>query len=119
MPAPLSIDLRQRIISAYQGKEGSLQQLAKRFKVSLSFIRDLTRRHRELGTIEPKPHGGGAVAKISTEHLPLLTALVNEQPDMLLTELCTRFAQKTNIEVSISTMHRAIQSLNLTFKKKH
>ena len=65
MPAPLSIDLRTRIISAYQGKEGSLRQLAKRFKVSLSFVRDLTRRHRELGTIEPKPHGGGAVAWVT------------------------------------------------------
>ncbi len=117
MPAPLSIDLRKRIISAYQGKEGSLRQLAKRFKVSLSFIRDLTRRNREMGTIEPKPHGGGAVAKISTAHLALITTLVNEQPDVLLTELCTRFAQKTGLEVSISTMHRTIQSLNLTFKK--
>jgi transposase len=102
---------------AYQGKEGSLRQLAKRFKVSLSFVRDLTRRHRELGTIEPKPHGGGAVAKINTAHLPLITTMVNEQPDVLLIELCDRFAQKTDIEVSISTMHRTIQSLNLTVKK--
>jgi transposase len=39
MPAPLSIDLRQRIIAAYEAKEGSQRQLAERFKVSLSFIR--------------------------------------------------------------------------------
>ena len=33
-----SIDLRQRIIEAYENQEGSQRALAKRFKVSLSFI---------------------------------------------------------------------------------
>jgi transposase len=49
---------------AYKTKEGSQRQLAKRFFVSLSFIRDLTRRYRETRPIEPKSHGGGAVAKL-------------------------------------------------------
>lgn len=31
MPAPLSVDLRQRIIAACQAKEGSQRQLAERF----------------------------------------------------------------------------------------
>jgi hypothetical protein len=69
MPAPLSLDLRQRIMSADQTEEGSQRQLAKRFKVSLSFIRDLVRRYRETNTIEPKPHVGGAVAKLEPKHL--------------------------------------------------
>ncbi len=62
MPAPLSVDLRQRILAAYDAKEGAQRQLAERFKVSLSFIRDLRRHYRETGTVQPKPHGGGAVA---------------------------------------------------------
>ena len=45
MPARLSVDLRQRIITAYEAKEGSQRQLAERFQVSLSFIRDLSRRY--------------------------------------------------------------------------
>ena len=56
MPAPLSIDLRQRVIAAYQAKEGSQRELAKRFKVSLSFVSDLTRRYRQARTVEPKPY---------------------------------------------------------------
>jgi transposase len=76
MPAPLSVDLRQRILSAYAAKEGSQRQLAERFKVSLSFIRDLRRHHRETGTVQPKPHGGGAVAKLGREQLPIVEALV-------------------------------------------
>jgi transposase len=119
MPAPLSLDLRQRMISSYQSKEGSQRQLAQRFKVSLSFIRDLTRRHRETGQVEPKPHGGGAVAKLGPAQLSILKALVDVQPDALLEELCERLAEKTTIQVSVSTMQRALQSLGLSFKKKH
>lgn len=117
MPASLSIDLRQRVIAAYEAKEGTVRQLANRFKVSLSFVRDLTRRYRETGTVKPKPHGGGAVAKLESAHLPVVQALVEAQPDALLKELCERFAQKTAINVSVSTMHRAVQSLELSVKK--
>jgi transposase len=119
MPAPLSIDLRQRIIAACQAREGSQRQLAKRFKVSLSFIRDLNRRYRETGTVTPKPHGGGAVAKLGKEQLVIVKALVTAQPDALLEELCERFAEQTGVNVSVSTMQRAIQTLGLSVKKKH
>lgn len=117
MPAPLSIDLRQRIIAAYEAKEGSQRQLAKRFKVSLSFIRDLMRHYRQTGTVQPKPHGGGAVAKIGKEQLPIVESLVLAQPDALLRELCERFAQQTGVEVSISTMQQAVGKLKLSVKK--
>jgi transposase len=117
MPAPLSMDLRQRVIAAYQAKEGSQRQLAKRFRVSLSFVRDLTRSYRQTGTVEPKPHGGGAVAKLGEAQLPIVQSLVAAQPDALLEELCERFAQKTGVNVSVSTMQRAVQGLELSVKK--
>ena len=119
MPAPLCVDLRQRVIAAYQAKEASQRQLAERFKVSLSFVRDLTRRYRETGTVGPKRHGGGAVAKLGASHLPIVKALIEAQPDALLEELCERLAEKTAITVSVSTMHRAVQSLELSVKKKN
>jgi transposase len=117
MPAPLSLDLRQRIILAYQTKEGSQRQLAKRFKVSLSFVRDLVRRYRETGKIEPKPHGGGAVSKLETKHLPIIKTLVDKQPDAFLEELCERFTEQTTVQVGTSTMQRAVQNLKLSVKK--
>ncbi|NJP08148.1 MAG: transposase [Leptolyngbyaceae cyanobacterium RU_5_1] len=117
MPAPLSVDLRQRIITADEAQEGSQRQLAERFKVSLSFIRDLRRHQRETGRVEPKPHGGGAVAKIAKEQLPIVEALVTAQPDALLSELCERFAEQSGVTVSSSTMQRAVNQLNLSVKK--
>lgn len=118
MPAPLSVDLRQRILAAYEAKEGSQRQRAERFKVSLSFIRDLRRHQRETGMVQPKPHAGGAVAKLGKEQLPIVEAWVKAQPDALLIELCERFAQQTGVEVSVSTMQRAVCQLKLSVKKK-
>ena len=118
MPAPYSLDLRKRVIEAYQAKEGTLRQLAERFKVSVSFVRDLTRRYRETSQVEPRPHGGGAQAKLSKAQLTVVEQLVNDQPDALLSELCERLAQKTEVSVSVATMHRAVQRLGLSYKKK-
>ena len=40
MPKPYSIDLRNRVIVAWVAQEGSQRQLAERFKVSLSFVKN-------------------------------------------------------------------------------
>lgn len=119
MPAPYSSDLRQRVIDAYEAREGSQRQLAERFKVSLSFVRDLMRHYRSTLTVVPKLHGGGAVAKLTAAHSPIVEELVSAQPDALLSELCERFQERTGVTVSVSTMHRAVQRLQLSYKKKH
>lgn len=118
MPAPYSTDLRQRVIDAYKANEGSQRQLAKRFKVRLSFVQRLIRRHENTGQVTAKLHAGGARAKITVEGLPIVQQLVNEQPDALLAELCARLQERSGLKVSIPTMHRAVQRLGLTTKKK-
>ncbi len=45
----------------------------------------------------PKPHAGGAIAKITVEKLSTLQQLVDEQPDALLEELCERLAKRNGI----------------------
>lgn len=84
----------------------------------MSFIRDLRRHHRETGSVQPKPHAGGAVAKLGKEQLPIVEALVKAQPDALLTELCERFVQQTGVEVSARAMQRVVTRLELSVKKK-
>ncbi len=57
MPAPYLIDLGQRVINAYEAKEGTQRQLAQRFQVSQSLVTRLIRRYQRTGTIEPKSRG--------------------------------------------------------------
>jgi transposase len=112
-----SLDLRQKVIDAYNRKEGSQRQLAKRFSVSLSFIQDLLKRYRQDKTIEPRRHGGGATAKLSEEHLALVVRLVESDNDAILVELCERLEQHSGVRVSRATMGRITQQLRLTRKK--
>ncbi len=48
------IDLRQKILSVWQNQEGSQREIAKRFKFSLSFVRDFLRRYRETKEIDSR-----------------------------------------------------------------
>jgi hypothetical protein len=52
---PYSKDLRVRIRDTVDRHDGSLQQIADRFQVSLTFIVRLNRRRRETGSLDPKP----------------------------------------------------------------
>lgn len=112
-----SLDLRQKVIDAYNRKEGSQRQLAKRFSVSLSFIQDLLKRYREDGTIAPRAHGGGATAKLNDEQVAWVKRLVEEDNDAILVELCERLEQHSGVRVSRATMKRLTQKLRLTRKK--
>lgn len=112
-----SVDLRQKIIDAHNQKEGSQRQLAKRFRVSLSFIENLLKRYRTDGTVEPRAHGGGQSAKLSSEQESVIATLVEEDNDAILIELCDRLEQRVGVQVSRATMGRIVQKLKLTRKK--
>ena len=93
MPVSYSGDLRRRVIEAYVAKEGSQRQLAQRFKVSLSFVRNLLRHYRQNGQIEAKRRGGYQQPIIQNKHLSIIRiirSLVKEKNDLLLRELCDK-----------------------------
>lgn len=118
MPVSYSGDLRRRVISAWEAKEGSQRQLAQRFKVSLSFVRNLLRRYQDSGEIEAKQRGGYQKPIIQDENLSIIKSFVEEKNDLLLSKLCERFDEHTGIRVSVTTMHRAVEKLGLRIKKK-
>jgi len=50
-----SKDLRERVLKAYNDKNGSMRKLADDFMVSLSFVFRLVKRFKHNGHINPKP----------------------------------------------------------------
>jgi transposase len=117
MAAAYSLDLRKKILSAWQNQEGSQTELAQRFKVSLAFIRNFLRRYRETGDIAPKPQGGDRRSKIQGKDEELLQKLVAEQNDIYLRELQGSILDRTGIEVSESSLCRQLKRLKLERKK--
>jgi transposase len=115
--AAYSIDLRQKILSAWHNKEGSQRALAKRFKVSLSFIHNFLRRYRETNEIAAKPQGGDRRSKIKGKDEEILKQMVAEQSDIYLREIQEAMQQRTGIDVSVSSLCRTLNRLKLGRKK--
>ena len=115
---PYSIDLRKRIIEAYENGEGTMRKLAKRFKVSLSFIQKLFKRYGATGRVEPKPPCSGPLPKLQGANILALRRLVEEDNSATLAELAERLKEQNGIEVSEPTISKTLRYLGYT-RKKH
>jgi transposase len=115
---PYSLDLREKIVEAYLHKEGSIRQLAKRFTVSARCVWGLIDRVRSTGTCVPKPHGGGNPPRIDASQYETVTTLVKQHPDATLKELCGHVEATCHITPSKSSLHRTLDKLQLTRKKR-
>lgn len=114
---PYSLDLRQRIVDAYNNGEGSIRELAERFSVAPNTVQNYLTQVRATGSLAPLPHGGGVGPKIDQAGLEEVRKLVAEKNDRTLAELAQEFEQRQQVPVSIPTMHRALQRLAITRKK--
>jgi transposase len=112
-----SLDLRQKILRAYDQRLGSQRAIAALFGVSQSFVEKLLRRRRTSGAIEPRPHAGGRRALCDEAALAVIRRLVHEQPDATLAELCERLLAQRGLRVSVPTMGRLVIALRLPRKK--
>ena len=84
---PYSMDLRERVAAAIDAGEGSQRQVAKRFRVSVSFVTRLVQRRRDVGTLAPKPHGGGPRPALGFPERVRLAMRIAEHPDATLKQL--------------------------------
>jgi transposase len=110
---PYSKDLRERVAAAVDNGEGSQRQIAKTFRVSLSFVSRLLKLCRDAGTLDPKPHGGGPTPVLGPDDQQRLDKLIHDQPDATLDQL----RQKGKFRCSLTTIWRALRR-RLTRKKK-
>ena len=118
MPKVYSLDLRKKVFSAWQAGEGSQRELAKTFNVSLSFVRDLSRRYRETGTIVPKLQGGDRRSKLQEKEQKIVEKIIESKNDISLREIKELLQNQTGIVVSLSTLCRTLQKWELRYKKK-
>lgn len=85
MPAPLSLDMRQRILEAVQAGD-SRRTVARHFRVSPNTVQNLMNLYRETGSLEPKKPPGRPSQR--TEPMTQeIRELLDEQPDLLRREI--------------------------------
>jgi transposase len=111
---PFSLDLRERVAAAVEHQEGSLREIARRFRVSLSFITHLLQRRRQTGELGPQPHGGGRRPALDEAARQRLRDLLQQEPDLTLAEM----RQRLGLSCSLVAIWRTLRQLKITRKKK-
>ena len=114
---PYSLDLRQRLVTAYEQGQGSIAEVAESFSVSTAFVKKMLRQWRQTGDLSAKPHAGGKPPSLSPRQRQLLKRKVREQSDISLAELQQLLADDEALEVHLSTISRALSALGLPRKK--
>src|SRR5690348_7747249 len=114
MPAPLSNDIRKRLVKGVEGGM-SCHAAAARFEVSISMVVKLHQRWKTTGSYEPQPVGGYRGHKL-TAHRRLVEQLLTAKPDMTLMELKQRL-EALHLEVSKSAIDRFLNYLDYSYKK--
>lgn len=110
----LSLDLRERILAAYDGAEGTREEIGQRFRVSLGMVKKLLAQRKRTGQIGSRHHLSGRKPKIVATHHREMRSLLDSKPDLTLKEL--RAALK--LECSLPAIHYALDALGLTYKKR-
>jgi transposase len=83
----ISLDLRERIVAAYDEGEGTREEVARRFRVSLGMVKKLLQQRRRTGSIAARHHLAGRKPRILSAHQRQMRALLGQKPDLTLKEL--------------------------------
>ena len=110
----LSLDLRDRIVAAYDIGDATREQIAERFMVSLGMVKKLLAQRKATGDIAPRHKNSGRKPKITADIRQQLRDLIEQQPDLTLEQL--RVA--AHLDCSLPAIHYALESMDLSYKKR-
>lgn len=114
MTAPLSNDLRERVVAALLSGE-SVRAVAGRFEVAASSVVKWSQRHRVTGSVRPGKMGGHR-KRILEPHRDFIVERLSQNPHLTLHGLKAELASR-GIAVSHNTVWEFIRSEGLRFKK--
>jgi transposase len=115
---PYPLELRQRIVDAVDQQLWTIEEVAEIYRVTPRYVYKLLALRRETGDLTPRPHAGGAPAKLDEPRLLKLAELVAAQPDATLQELCHLVNRRTRRKVTLSTICRGLQKIGFPRKKR-
>jgi transposase len=111
-----SVDLRKRVLAAYDSGKYSLNQIAEQFQVTTRWIQKLRQRRKQDGTIASKPQNQGRKPLFQGKNLKRLEQFIEAHPDATLEETKQHFLDV--VQCSIVTIHNTLKRLDWRYKKK-
>ncbi|SRR6266404_4718167 len=110
-----SLDLRERILAAYDNQEGTRDEIARRFRVSLGLVKKLLQQRRRTGDIGPRHRFSGRKPMIVSTHRSQFRALLAQKNDLTLKEL----RKASGLNCSLQAINVVLGKMGLTYKKRH
>jgi putative transposase len=115
MARAYSTDLRERVVRDVEDG-ASRRSVAKKYRVSVSFVIKLVQRWRQRGSVMPGQIGGQKPYALAG-HAALVSELVRARPDLTIDELRAALAER-GIAACRSGVGRFLVALGLTRKKR-
>ena len=110
----LSLDLRERIVGAYDEKQGTREEIARRFRVSLGMVKKLLQQRSKTKDLGDRHRFSGRKAKVLPIYRERLEKLVAAEPDLTLAQIKARLS----MSCTVPAVHYALLALGLTYKKR-
>jgi len=110
-------DLRRRVLEAHEQKEGTIAQLAQRFRVSVGYVQKIVRQYRTTQKMERTPHRPGRKPKFTASIRQQIQGWLKTQPDLTLAELQEKLHQQSRLQVSLPSIWEVLGKMGLRFKK--
>ena len=110
----LSLDLRERIVAAYDAEHGTREEVARRFGVSIGMVKKLLQQRRRTHDLGHRHRYSGRKARILPGYRDGLAGLVAAEPDLTLAQIKERLA----MPCTVPAVHQALIALGLTYKKR-
>ena len=118
MPAPLSKDLRARVVILLEAGY-SVAEIAERLIIADASVRNIYKRFKEDDTLEAKKMGGSRIPKIIQKvGEEFIDQQIQNHPDITCKELQTMYIDQFNQAVSEETIRRCVKNLGYV-KKNH
>lgn len=117
MAKAYSDDLRRKLLEAHDRREGSLQELARRFAVSVPWAWKISSQRRRTGQMERVEQRHGLLSRATVGVEARLRRLMREQPDRTLVELQQGLWEAEGVHFSIQHLWRLLRRMDLPLKK--
>lgn len=108
------MDLRERILKAYDRGDSTREQVAERYSVSLGMVKKLLARRKAGAEIGSHYDRCGRKPKIEEAHREVLSLILVEKPDLTLQQL----REAVGLDCTLPAIHYVLADMGLTYKKR-
>ena len=112
-------DLRRKFLTAYYQGNGSLEELAELFGVSLGWAKKISAQRKHSGQAERIVYQPGPRWRAGSEAQKRVVAWVEAQPDLTLVQLQAKLNNEAGVSISRGRVWYLVRKLGLRLKKSH